>query len=806
MAGWARKLQSLRPAPLCSDDLLTMLRAVSLPLLLLGLLVPSWAQAQSCQTFSGLTYATWTAPDGSSQPLQMELLVPSGAPGPVPVVVWIHGGGWFQGSRLPIPAGVSALCSRGYAVASIDYRLVPAAIWPAQLQDCKGAVRWLRAHADQYGLDPDRIAAWGESAGGQLAAMLGVTGGLAMVSIGSVTVDLEGAVVGNAGLSSRVQAAVVWYGQSDLLQMRFYPATTLHDPQGSPESRLIGGPIQKNPERTATASPVSFVSPEDPPFLLLHGTIDPLIPFNQSELLTDALHAHGVPVSFVPVPNGGHGGSGFFSTANLQTVYQFLDARLLNLGPATVSVTAGAGVAEAGPGTGSFTIARTGSLAAPLTVRWAFAGTAEAGPDFSGPTQPVTIPAGAASIGFSIRPEDDQLAEGDETVVLTLAPDPAYRIDAAQASASLTIADNDSAGGLPEVSLQAVDAAAAEAGPDAGSFRLSLAAPLAADLTVRYQVSGTAANGVDYAPLSGSVTFPAGEVSALVDVQPIDDDLAETGETVILALAPGAAYRVGSSPLAATASVVLADSELDPLRPAIPILSVAATSPAAGEPASDGAFTVTRTGPTDASLTAELSFGGSARLDADYAVSSIFVTFDSGVSRVVVPADVLNDFAIEVPETITLAAVPPAGTVAGPYLPVVTIADDDLTTGLDGFYTLPPCRLVDTRRPAGPGGAPRLDAGTIRVFRASGRCGIPPEATALALNVTVVGAASPGYLTLYEAGAARPVASTLNFRTGETRCNNSIVSLAGFPRALAVYGGFATGSVDVVIDVNGYFR
>jgi hypothetical protein len=415
----------------------------------------------------------------------------------------------------------------------------------------------------------------------------------------------------------------------------------------------------------------------------------------------------------------------------------------------------------------------------------------------------VTIPAGSASINFSIRPENDQFAEGDETVVLTLAPDPAYRIDAAQASASLTIADDDAAGGLPEVTLQAVDAAAAEAGSDGGSFRLSLAVPLAADLTVHYQVTGTATNGVDYAPLSGSVTIPAGDVSTLVDVQPIDDDIAETEETVILALAPGSAYRVGSPALA---SLVLTDSELDPVRPAVPILSVSATGPTAGEPASDGAFTVSRTGPTDTSLTAEISFGGSARVDRDFAVSSIFVTFDSGMSRAIVPVDVLDDFAIEGPETSTLAAVPPGGTLAGPYLPVVTIADDDLTTGLDGFYTLPPCRLVDTRGPAGPGGAPRLDAGTTRVFPASGRCGIPPEATALAVNVTVIGPASQGFLTLFEAGAARPVASTLNFRPGETRCNNAIVPLAGFPRSLAVYGGFGAGGADVVIDVNGYFR
>ncbi|HKH47652.1 MAG TPA: alpha/beta hydrolase fold domain-containing protein [Thermoanaerobaculia bacterium] len=772
-------------------------------LFLLGALAPFSAQAQTCQTFSGLTYASWTAADGSTRNLQLDLLVPSGASAPVPVVVWIHGGGWFQGSRTPIPSGVSALCSRGFAVASIDYRLTADAVWPAQIQDCKGAVRWLRAHAGQYGLDPDRFAAWGESAGGQLANMLGVSGGLGTVSVGSVSVDLEGTMGGNAGQSSRVQAVVDWFGHSDLLRLRFYPATTLHDPPGSPESKLIGGPIQKNPERAATASPVSFVSPDDPPFLILHGTIDDLVAFNQSEILADALRSRGVPVSFVPVPNVGHGGPSFSSTTNLQTVYQFLDDRLGNLGSATVSVSAGSAFAETSTGSSTFTITRTGSLAAPLTVRWGLAGTAEAGPDFNGPTKPVTIPAGSASAMFSIRPENDRLAEGNETVVLTLAPDPAYRIDAAQASASLTIADDDSAASLPEVTLQAVDPAAAEAGPDSGNFLLSLASPLGADLTVRYQVSGTAANGVDYAPLSGSMTLPAGETSVLVPVNPVDDNLGETGETVILALAQSPAYRIGSP---AQASVVIADSELDPLRPATPIISVSATDPTAGEPANDGAFTVTRTGATDTPLTAELSFGGSARTDVDYGVSSLFVTFDSGVSRVVVPIDLLDDFKLEGPETVALGVVPPSDALAGPYLPLVTITDDELTTGLDGLYTLTPCRLVDTRRPAGPGGAPRIDAGSIRVFPASDACGIPPEATAVAINVTVVGPTAPGYFTLFEAGGARPISSTLNFRAGELRSNNAIIPLAGFPRALAVYGGFGNGSADVVIDVTGYFR
>jgi len=221
-------------------------------------------------------------------------------------------------------------------------------------------------------------------------------------------------------------------------------------------------------------------------------------------------------------------------------------------------------------------------------------------------------------------------------------------------------------------------------------------------LTVRYRVAGTTANGVDYAPLSGAVTLPAGEVSALVNVQPIDDALPETGETVILTLAPSSAYRIGEP---ATASVVLADSELDPLRPAVPLVSVSATRPSAGEPADDGTFTITRTGPTDAPLTAELSFSGSARLDMDFG-SPLFVTLDSGVSRLALPFDILDDFQIEGPETVTLAVEPPAGTLAGPYLPAATIADDEPGTGLDGFYPQTPCRLADTRWPAGPKARP----------------------------------------------------------------------------------------------------
>ncbi|HYH46419.1 MAG TPA: alpha/beta hydrolase, partial [Thermoanaerobaculia bacterium] len=276
--------------------------------------------AQACQTFSGLTYATYTDRFGVLQDLKLELMVPAGAPAPVPLVIYVHGGGWKSGSRLPIPARVSGFCSHGYAVASLDYRLSTVAVWPAQLHDVKGAVRWLRANAATYGLDPDRFAAWGESAGGHLAMLLGTTGGLGAVTVGNLTLDLEGTTGGVPAVSSRVQAVIDGYGATDFLQMRFYPTTGNHDASTSDESRLLGGAIHTLPERAATANPVTWVSPDDPPFLVLHGTVDKINPFNQAQLLVEALRAAGVPVTFRPVLNAAHGGIAFESAAVLQAM------------------------------------------------------------------------------------------------------------------------------------------------------------------------------------------------------------------------------------------------------------------------------------------------------------------------------------------------------------------------------------------------------------------------------------------------------------------------------------------------------
>jgi acetyl esterase/lipase len=758
-----------------------------------------------CTTHSGLTYATYKDAAGQTQELKLELLVPSSATpsAPVPVVLWIHGGGWFNGSRLPIPSGVSALCSKGYAVASIDYRLTTTAIWPAQIQDCKGAVRWLRAHAATYNLDPDRVAAWGASAGAQLASMLGVSGDEGTVTNGNATVDLEGATGGNTGFSSRVQAVVSWYGHGDLLQMNFYPSTQNHDTNRSPESKLVGDFIQKVPERTATASPVTFASPDDPPFLVMHGTLDDLVPFNQSELLVDALRRNGVRVNWVPVPNAGHGNAAFNTTASYQTVYDFLKATLLDLPAVTVRVVAtDASASEVGTGTAAFTVSRTGSTASPLTVRWAPGGTARIGTDYSlAAPWSVVIPAGAASASLTLTPVNDLLVEGEETAMVKLVSLPAYRIDDTGDSATAVLSDDDGAPGLPVVTIEATDPAASEVGLDGGSFTLSVSPSPAADLLVQYAVSGTATNGEDVAPLPGVLTVPAGISSVDLDVEVLADSRLETGETVILTLSPARTYEVGSPVSSATASVRIL--ELDDDSPT-PIVSISATDPYASEPGNGGAFTVTRTGSTSSSLLVDLLIGGSAQEGTDYVGVPSSLVFGQGVSRIVVEIEPRDDTLIEGPETATLVVEPEPVFLLGPYAgSVVTIADNEPSQGAEGFYPLPPCRLLDTRGPAGPWGAPRLQAGEIRVFELGGRCGIPHDAIALALNVTVFDPASTGILTLFETGAPRPNTYTLGFAAGQARANNALAGLTGHPQSLAVHSGAAT---DLILDVFGYFK
>jgi acetyl esterase/lipase len=227
-----------------------------------------------------------------------------------PLIVWIHGGGWTGGSKEK-PPGLRFL-SHGFALASLNYRFSQDAIFPAQLIDCKAAIRWLRAHASEYGLDPNHIGVWGISAGGHLVALLGTAGD-----------DKEFDQGENLGVSSRVQAVCDWCGPTDLTQITNHPGDPKPDYVDSLVSRLIGGPIAQNIEKAQRANPIRYISKNDPPFLIMHGDKDPLVPLQQSQLLAAALQKAGVPVTLRVLPGAGHGGAGFNTREELDRLFVF---------------------------------------------------------------------------------------------------------------------------------------------------------------------------------------------------------------------------------------------------------------------------------------------------------------------------------------------------------------------------------------------------------------------------------------------------------------------------------------------------
>jgi acetyl esterase/lipase len=221
-----------------------------------------------------------------ARPLELDLYLPPDD-ALAPVVVFLHGGGWRLGSRHAAgpayrgadPTPFEQVARAGIAVASIDYRLSGEAVWPAQLHDAKAAVRWLRARAAELGVDPDRIASWGESAGGHLAELLGL----------ATDPALEGEV-GVTGLSSAVSAVAAWYAPSDVAAV----ATDLGADPADPTTRealLLGAAPSTVPDVAAQASPVNHASPAAPPVLLLHGRADRFVPVVQSERLAELLPA-----------------------------------------------------------------------------------------------------------------------------------------------------------------------------------------------------------------------------------------------------------------------------------------------------------------------------------------------------------------------------------------------------------------------------------------------------------------------------------------------------------------------------------
>jgi acetyl esterase/lipase len=251
---------------------------------------------------------------------RLDLYLPENAAGPLPVIVWIHGGAWLAGSK-DFAGEVVDFVEKGYAVASIGYRLSQHAQFPAQIEDCKAAIRWLRANADKYGLDGDHIGVGGPSAGGHLAALVGTTGDVQ---------ELEGDG-GHADQSSRVQAVVDFFGPSDFSQMSAHSekgSPLNHDAPDSPEARLIGGPVQENPEKVQRANPIHYLTKDDPPFLIVHGDRDSIVPCHQSELLDEALKQEGIEVTFHKLAGAGHGGPQFNSDRVKSAMESFFEKHL----------------------------------------------------------------------------------------------------------------------------------------------------------------------------------------------------------------------------------------------------------------------------------------------------------------------------------------------------------------------------------------------------------------------------------------------------------------------------------------------
>jgi len=241
---------------------------------------------------------------------------------PQPLLIWIHGGAWVGGSKSGAPY-LNQL-ARGYIVASIEYRFSQKALFPAQIQDCQAAIRWLRAHAKKYNIDSDRVGVGGASAGGHLAALVGTSGGKKAFS----------AIGDHKDQSDRVQVVCDVFGPADFWTVVKQAEEDKNVKNifkwnnGDPYSKLIGAKLGEDREKCDAVSPVHYVSKDNPPFLILHGDRDTLVPYAQSVELADLLKKAGVVVTLQRLPGAGHGGPAFGLPAIGELTNAFFDKHL----------------------------------------------------------------------------------------------------------------------------------------------------------------------------------------------------------------------------------------------------------------------------------------------------------------------------------------------------------------------------------------------------------------------------------------------------------------------------------------------
>ena len=263
-----------------------------------------WAEEPSYTLHADLIYS-----EAGGIPQELDIYLPKDAAGPLPVVVYVHGGGWKNGSKKN-PRNLF-LVEHGYAVVAINYRLTDEGQWPAQIDDCRESIRWLRKNAKKYQLDADHIGVWGGSAGGHLVALMG-------------TLPYDK----NETVSSRVQAVCDWYGPTELLSMppnNVGNGRTEDDVANSNGAKLLGCTVKDCPELARQASGLDQVSPDDAPFLIMHGDMDPGVPLSQSTRFYEKLNAHGVYAELDILEGAGHGGPLFATNEVQERIRSFFD-------------------------------------------------------------------------------------------------------------------------------------------------------------------------------------------------------------------------------------------------------------------------------------------------------------------------------------------------------------------------------------------------------------------------------------------------------------------------------------------------
>lgn len=284
-------------------------------LLLLGILVAFPKSESSVFAQSSIRDIEFGVVDGVS--LKLDLHLPPDAE-ETPLLVWIHGGAWRRGAKESVPVK-KLVEERGWAVASIGYRLSPVAKFPAQIHDIKAAIRFLRANAHKYGYESNRIAIAGASAGGHLAALVGVT---------NEHQELEGTIGEHLDQSSSVQATVSLYGASNLttiLNQSTPHGLSVREPA---LDLFIGGHPDRVPDVAKLASPVFHVDKSDPPLLLIHGDQDPQMPINQAHELHGKFKSLELKVEFDVLHGAAHGGERFYTTPQIVRIDQFLRRHL----------------------------------------------------------------------------------------------------------------------------------------------------------------------------------------------------------------------------------------------------------------------------------------------------------------------------------------------------------------------------------------------------------------------------------------------------------------------------------------------